>query len=162
MQIAYTKDTKETKNFVVRPPPVNFIAPAARACDFSGMVRFFRMTAGVFLVAVSTVIVRPQSTERLTIFRSSGPKKLQLEGELGREYMIEGCTDLSVTAQWQLLLKAILTKNPLELEDLNSATLPRRFYRFSKLSAASDTPVKDFRLIDQYGKSRELQYYFNQ
>lgn len=115
------------------------------------------------LLLLLTAAVQAHSIDALTIISGSSPKKLQIRGETGREYLIEGSSDLTTANGWKVLQQLTLPQALFEWIDPASATMPQRFYRMIKVSPSNQSlTATNFRLLDHEGKSRELQYYSNE
>ncbi len=108
-------------------------------------------------------VVQAHSIDTLTILPGSSPKKLQIRGEPGREYVIQGSSDLRAATGWSVLQQLTLPQAMVEWIDPASTGLPQRFYRMIRLSAPQPPlAATNFRLLDHEGKSRELQYSSNE
>ncbi len=110
-----------------------------------------------------TVALQAHAIDSLTILSGTSPKKIQIRGEAGRDYVIQGSSDLSAANGWEILEQLTLPQAMVEWIDMGSTGKPQRFYRMSKVPL-SDHPLTatNFRLLDQQGKSTELQYYSNE
>lgn len=85
--------------------------------------------------------------------------RLGLRGEIGRDYHLEGASDLSSSNRWQFLLSLRLTNDNQGWFDSASLALTQRFYRVVALDAPAPlVRANDFRLIDHQGVSRALYY----
>jgi hypothetical protein len=119
---------------------------------------FFRQALIVWL-AFLTLAGRSQPVEKLTLTEGREMKKLELRGEAGHEYRIEGTADLNGKTSWEPLLQLIVPPTGFAWDDPTSASAPRRFYRVTKLPPFVERDAAgDFRLLDQSGKSRGLHY----
>jgi hypothetical protein len=115
------------------------------------------------LLLLLSLDVRAHEIDQLTVIRGSGPKQLQIRGEPGRVYAIQGASDLTPADDWQVLQQFTLPQTVFEWIDPASAAMPRRFYRLIKMPPSNQPfTATNFRLLDQQGKTRELQYYSNQ
>ena len=98
---------------------------------------------------------------RLSIDRPpTGPVRIELFGEAGRDYSIETAEALA-TNGWLPLATFSLSGQAQRWFDPASLGLPRRFYRAVTHDGPAPTEVAtNFRLIDHLGKSRELNYHW--
>jgi len=98
---------------------------------------------------------------QLSIERNTGPARLGIHGEAGRDYILEAASDNPGTGNWEALVTARLTNNLLNWFDSGSAQMPRRFYRAVKLDPpVPPAPEFDFRLIDHQDRTHALYYHF--
>src|SRR5262249_33015691 len=117
--------------------------------------------SGLLLCGLVALIPTPtlgQSTI-LGIDRAAGPVRLWLNGETGRDYMLESSDDGMKPESWQFLLTTPLLNGPQPWFDAQSLLVPQRFYRAVKLDPTGPVSAPNFRLMDHQGRSRELDYY---
>src|SRR2546426_3982697 len=96
-------------------------------------------------------------SSQLAIGLAPGPVRVNMNGETGQEYILEGASDINSPTNWQFLLSLTLTNSVQHWLDSESTLAARRFYRLARLT--NSTPpatAQNFRLIDHLGKSREL------
>src|SRR4029453_4749697 len=84
------------------------------------------------LLLLLTATVRAQSIDGLTIIAGSGPKTPQIRGEPGRQYVIQGSSELRAETNWEVLQQLMVVQPLLEWIDTASASMPHRFYRMIK------------------------------
>ena len=97
---------------------------------------------------------------QLTIDPVQRPIQLGIKGAPAGQYTLEQSASPGSPKSWEFLLLLTLTGASQSWVDSSSTGLPHRFYRLrSVLQPAAPEAATDFRLIDQAGKSRELNYY---
>jgi hypothetical protein len=100
---------------------------------------------------------------QLNIDRNAGVARINLQGEVNRDYRLEA-SDLSST-NWNFLSTLSLFSSSQSWFDSTSPALPSRFYRAVQLATNQLGRVyeyaDDFRLIDHQGISRSLYYFEN-
>src|SRR5258706_14869407 len=100
---------------------------------------------------------------KLNIDRNAGITRINLQGELNRDYRLEA-SDLSFT-NWNFLSTLSLFSSSQSWFDSTSASMPSRFYRAVQVATNQLGRVfeyaDDFRLIDHQGTSRSLYYLEN-
>src|SRR5438132_9212697 len=70
---------------------------------------------------------------QLNIARAAGVVQLGLQGETGRDYLLQANSDLSASGSWISLLTLTLTNSPQIWRDAEALAMPYRFYRLVKL-----------------------------
>lgn len=101
-----------------------------------------------------------QAQPSLDIDRSAGPARVWLDGQVGRDYIVESSSDDMSSNGWEFELTLTLTNPPQSWFDSASVLMPKRFYRAVDLEGPAPVEIaNDFRLTDHQGKSRSLYYY---
>ena len=119
-------------------------------------MRFISTSLFVSLILFAPWLTGAQPTE-LKIDRSSGPARLRISGETGRQYTLEGSSAAAPDAPWDFLATINLTSDSPAWFDSASLLMPQRFYRAVKWEdPVSPSAVRNFRLIDHLGVSHEL------
>ena len=112
------------------------------------------------VLALSFAIVAPVVAQPfLNISRPSGPVQLSLETDPGSEYRLEGSSSLT-PGTWDFLATLQTPGGLATWNDAQTSQLPQRFYRAVQLDPAPTEIARDFRLLDQLGRTRRLYYYF--
>jgi hypothetical protein len=127
------------------------------------LTRFFKLAILLSSVLCFQVTAKAAAGDtQLGLDRQAGPLRLQVRGEPGFDYTVEGSTNPASPGNWSLLLNLHLTNTAQNWFDANASRMPFRFYRATKWSdglAVETAP--DFRLFDHQGRSRSLYYYQN-
>src|ERR1043166_8881512 len=118
-----------------------------RLCRFSG----------VLFLAFGTPLLG--QTVSLGINRDAGPVRIQVNGEAGFDYRLEGGPAIPQAGEWDFVATLRLDGSSQSWLDAQSGVLPTRLYRASRSALAPPEPAEDFRLIDHLGRSDWLFYY---
>lgn len=126
------------------------------------MMRFTSIVLIACFTGLGVISARAHSTDKISIAGGPGPLRLEVEGDIGQEYVIEGTSDVGDPTGWRELARLLLTRNQAEWTDETSVQVPFRFYRLARLVPVDRLEASNFRLLDQNGRSRELFYHWNQ
>lgn len=98
----------------------------------------------------------------LTIDPLCGLPRVGIAGQVGESFLVEGSDDLSGALPWTPLVQFTVAPDLNSWCDSEARWLTRKFYRAIRFDAPPPTlRPRNFRLIDQMGKARELYYSFN-